>query len=157
MTQTVTLRFLTEPVLMRVVRKQTATAATALGATEQHAGWIELAVGEALANAHVHGYEGAPGPVELEIAYEGDAFGVTIRDEGMGLPFASDFPAAPDPRQGGGWGLQVIKELMDEVVLCPGAKGVGTTIRMSIRLGNGAAVDQQGDHHHRFRREPHWQ
>lgn len=156
MTQTVTLRFLSEPVLMRVVRKQTAAAATALGGTEQHAGWIELAVSEALCNAHIHGYRGAPGPVELEIAYEGEMFRVTIRDEGTGFPFASDFPAAPDPRQGGGWGLQVIKELMDEVVLRPGAKGVGTTVRMSIRLGNGAEVDQQGDHH-RFRREPHWQ
>lgn len=152
MTQTVTLHFHTEPVLMRVVRKQIAAAATALGATERRAGRIELAVSEALSNAHFHGYEGAPGPVEVEIAYEGDTFGVTIHDEGQGLPSAPHVPVAPDPRTGGGWGLQVIKELMDEMVLCPGPNGVGTTVRMSIHLGDAGEED-----HHRFRREPYWQ
>ena len=155
MTQTLTLRFLTDPVLIRVVRKQTATAAAALGATEQCAGWIEVAVSEALANAYVHGYEGVPGPVEVEIAYEGDTFGVTIHDEGRGLPSAPHVPVAPDPRTGGGRGLQVIKELMDDAILCPGPNGVGATVRMSIRLGDGGEADQPGDH--RFRREPYWQ
>ena len=135
MTQTVTLHFDTEPVVMRVVRKQTAAAATALGGTARNAECVEVAVGEALSNARDHGYGGASGPVELEIACKGDTFGVTIHDAGRGMPFAPHFPAAPDPRLGGGWGLQVIRELMDEAVLGAGPKGVGTTIRMSIRFG----------------------
>lgn len=156
MTQIVTLHFDTEPVVMRVVRKQTAAAAAALGGTARNAEWVEVAVSEALANAHVHGYGGAAGPVELEIACEGDTFGVTIHDAGRGMPFAPHFPAAPDPRTGGGWGLQVIKELMDEAALCSGPNGVGTTVRMSIHLGDSGEADQQGNDH-RFRREPFWQ
>lgn len=156
MAQTVTLHFHTEPLLMRVVRKQTAAAASALGASALCAGWIELAVGEALANARDHGYCGAPGPVELDIAYGDNSLTVSIHDEGKGLSCAPDFPTAPDPRGGGGWGLQVIKELMDDAELhCPGPKGVGTTVRMSIRLGSEAGTNQRvGDHP---RREPWWQ
>lgn len=155
MTHTVTLHFHTEPLLMRVVRRQTAAAAAALGATAASAGRIEVAVGEALANAHDHGYGGAPGPVELEIAFEGDLFGVTIYDAGRGLLDVPHFPAAPDSRRNSGWGLKVIKELMDEAVLRPGPKGVGTTLRMSVRLGREAEANQRGEDY--FRREPWWQ
>lgn len=151
MTQTVTLHFDAEPMLIRVVRKQAAAAATALGATEQRAGSIELAVGEALSNAYVHGYGRASGPIELEIAYEGHTFGITIHDTGRGLP---TFPASLNPRDGGRWGLQVIHELMDDAVLCPGPSGVGTTVRMSIRL---SGETEEISNAHRFRREPWWQ
>ena len=62
-------------------------------------------------------YEGTPGPVELEIAYAGRRLAVTIHDAGKGLPFEPHFPAPPDPYTGNGYGLQVIKELMDEAEL----------------------------------------
>lgn len=38
---------------------------------------MELAVGEALANAHDHG--GVPGPIEVAIAHEWSRFAVTVR------------------------------------------------------------------------------
>ena len=135
MTPAITLHFDTLPTLLRVVRKQTGAAAVAFGATEFDAGRVELAVAEALSNAHDHGYGGTPGRVELEIAYALNWFAVTIRDEGRGfLPGPSRFPEPLDPKTGNGYGLQVIKELMDESEFqSPGSKG-GTTLRMAIRL-----------------------
>lgn len=111
-------------------------------------------MGEALSNAYIHGYGSASGPIELEIAYEGHTFGITIHDAGRGLPPVPTFPASLNPRAGRGWGLKVIHELMDNAVLCPGPSGVGTTVRMSIRLSGEAEGISHGD---RFRREPWWQ
>ncbi len=135
MAHVVSLRFKAAPVLLRIARKQVAAAARAVGAGELDAGRVELAVGEALANAHDHGYGGAPGPIELEITYEPHRFAVTVRDEGPGLPSGRQFPDLPDRRTGNGYGLQVINELMDETELQrSGPTGRGTTIRMAIRL-----------------------
>ena len=120
---------------MHVARKQTRAAATALGATTTDAGRIELAVGEALSNARDHGYDGTPGPVNLEIAYADNRFAVTINDVGTGLPFEPHFPDPPNPQMSKGYGLQVIKELMDEAELEHSEpKGRGTTIRMAMTL-----------------------
>jgi len=117
-----------------MVRKQVAAAARAAGAVELDAGRVELAVGEALTNAHDHGYGGAPGAIELEIAYEPHRFAVTVHDEGPG----TQFPDPPDRRTGGGYGLQVIKELMDETDFQrSGPTGRGTTVHMAIRLRGG--------------------
>jgi anti-sigma regulatory factor (Ser/Thr protein kinase) len=135
MAYVITQHFQTNPVLQRIVRKQVAAVAIAMGALGDDAGRLELAVGEALANAHEHGYGGTAGPIELEIVYEQKRLAITIHDEGEGLPFEPRLPDPPDPRTGNGYGLQVIKGLMDEVGLQhPGPKGRGTTIRMAIRL-----------------------
>src|SRR5579859_3588993 len=88
------------PVLLRMARKQVAAAARAAGAVELDAERVELAVGEALTNAHDHGYGGVPGPIELEIAYEPHRFAVTVHDEGPG----PQFPDPPDRPTGSGYG-----------------------------------------------------
>jgi len=135
MAHVVKLHFQTDPIMLRMVRKQVVAAASAVGAVERDAGRVGLAVGEALVNAHDHGYGGAPGPIELEIAYEPHRFTVTVHDEGRGLPLGPQFPDPPDPRTGHGYGLQLVKELMDEAELQdPGPKGRGATVRMAIRL-----------------------
>lgn len=131
---TVKLYFDTEPIVMRAVRKQTAMAATVFGATEHQAGRIELAVAEALSNARDHGYEGMSGPIELEIAYSRNRFSVTVHDEGKGRLTGSQFPEPPDPRTGDGFGLQVIKGLMDEADFQDAGPKGGTTLRMAIYL-----------------------
>ncbi|MHB8732679.1 MAG: ATP-binding protein [bacterium] len=134
MAHVVSLHFEAAPVLLRMVRKQVAAAARAAGAVELDAQRVEMAVGEALTNARDHGYGGLPGPIELEIAYEPRRFAVTVHDEGRG----PRFPDAPDRRTGNRYGLQVIKELMDETILQrSGPTGRGTTVRMAIRLGAG--------------------
>ncbi len=132
MAHVVSLHFEAAPVLLRMARKQVAAAARAAGAVELDAERVELAVGEALTNAHDHGYGGVPGPIEVEIVCEPHRFGVTVHDEARG----ARFPDPPDRRAGNGYGLQVIKELMDDTeLLRSGPTGRGTTVRMAIRLG----------------------
>jgi anti-sigma regulatory factor (Ser/Thr protein kinase) len=134
MAHTMKLHFDTEPIIMRAVRKQAATAATVFGATEYQAGRIELAVGEALSNAQDHGYDGKVGPIELEIAYALHQFAVTIHDRGKEFSIAQ-WPEPPDPRTGNGYGLHIIKQLMDEADFQDAGPSGGTTLRMAIRLG----------------------
>jgi stage II sporulation protein AB (anti-sigma F factor) len=125
----------TEPLALRLVRKQVAAAAAAVGASMLDTRRVEVAVGEALANAYLHGYEGSRGPVEIDLTYDGQRLVVAIHDEGKGLPFEPAFPAPPDPRTGNGYGLHMLKELMDEAAIQhPGVKGRGTSVRMAIRL-----------------------
>ena len=129
------LRFETEPLTLRIARKMAAAAASAVGAADFDAQRIELAVGEALSNAYLHAYDQAAGPVELEIAYETHRLVATVHDEGKGLPFEPKFPEPPDPARGNGYGLHVIRELVDEAgIQHPGIKGRGTSLRMAIRL-----------------------
>src|ERR1700756_4338914 len=101
----VVLRFETEPVTLRIVRKQAATAAAALGASQVETRRIELAVDEALVNAYIHAYEGGLGPVEMEIAYDGSRFAITIHDEGKGPPWRTISPGPLDPETGKSYGL----------------------------------------------------
>lgn len=134
MTQII-LRFEIEPVSLRIARKQAAAAAVAVGASPLDVQKIELAAGEALTNAYVHGYRSTRGPVEMEIVYDGGQFAIAVRDEGRGLPSGAGFPGPPDPDGRSGHGLRLIKELMDEVqIVQPRPPGRGTTTRMVIRL-----------------------
>jgi anti-sigma regulatory factor (Ser/Thr protein kinase) len=133
MTHTVRLLFDTDPLVMRAVRKQTATAATVFGATEYQAGRVELAVAEALSNAHEHAYDGKSGPIELEMMYALDEFAVTIHDDGKKF-WIAQWPNVPNPRPGNGYGLEIIKRLMDEADFQDGGSKGGTTLRMAIHL-----------------------
>ncbi|HKX17050.1 MAG TPA: ATP-binding protein [bacterium] len=129
--------FETNAIAMRMVRKEAGAAARAVGATEYDAGRVELAVCEAIANAHVHAYDGDPGPIVLEITYEPGRFSVAVHDDGprTGPPFEPKFPEPPDPKVGNGFGLQIIKRVMDYASLEHyGANGHGTTVRMGIWL-----------------------
>lgn len=130
----VVLHFETEPVSLRVARKQIAAAAGALGASELDARRVELAAGEALTNAYRHAYGEAEGPVDVEILHDGDRFVIVVHDEGQGRPCEGGLAAPPDPKTGGGYGLRVIRELMDEAEISPRAEGRGTCVRMGLRL-----------------------
>jgi anti-sigma regulatory factor (Ser/Thr protein kinase) len=134
MTHTVKLHFATDPIIMRAVRKQTATAAIVFGATEYQAGRIEVAVAEALSNAHEHGYDGNTGPIELAIECVRNEFAVTVHHEGK-KSLTARWPEPPDPRVGDGYGLQLIRELMDEADFQKGGPTEGMTLRMAIYLG----------------------
>jgi serine/threonine-protein kinase RsbW len=134
MAHTVKLHFETDPIIMRAVRKQTATAAIVFGATEYQAGRIEVAVAEALSNALEHGFGGNVGPIELEIECVRNQFAVTVHHDGKKF-LTEQWPEPPDPRVGNGYGLQIIRELMDEADFQNGGPAGSTTLRMAIYLG----------------------
>src|SRR4051812_21865637 len=104
------------------VRRAVADYARRLGMRDVAA--IEIAVSEAVTNAVMHAYVGAPGgevAVKAEMP-EGDGLFVDVSDDGSGLVPRSDSP-------GLGLGLALIARLAAsfEVHEPPGA---GTTVRM---------------------------
>ena len=131
---TLRLLFTTEPTVLRIVRKQVAAAAAALGAQEYDVRRVELAVGEALNNAYLHAYDRHPGPLEVELAFQDSELAVAVHDEGAGLPF-EPVSERPDRRIGNGYGFHVIKQLVDKLeIQHPGVKGRGTSVRLAVKL-----------------------
>lgn len=80
---------------------------------------LVLAVDEATTNVIVHGYQGGPGPLEVEIRREMDALVVSIHDKAP--PFDPSNLPPPDltiplsKRRPGGLGAFLMKQCTDEV------------------------------------------
>ena len=88
---------------------------------------ILIACGEACSNIVRHAYGAAPGAMHLTADLVDDTVVIEVRDDGTWCPPAD---------RGGGWGLQLIKGLMDTVDLDRGAHG--TIVRMQRRVRMGA-------------------
>lgn len=88
---------------------------------------LKLAVTEAVTNVIRHA---AVESYEVEFRVLQGAVEVTVTDMGGGLQ-VSELPREPDDQ--GGFGLTVIENLVDELVL--ESEGEGTRIRMVRRLG----------------------
>jgi anti-sigma regulatory factor (Ser/Thr protein kinase) len=89
---------------------------------------IETAVGEALANAAEHGHRNNSG-FEVRVFVERDRIVIEVQDEGGGFrsPAAVPQPAHDAPR---GFGIYLMRHLMDEVAYDEG----GTLVRLTKRL-----------------------
>ncbi|WP_217702448.1 SpoIIE family protein phosphatase [Nocardioides guangzhouensis] len=98
------------------------------GVTAEDEGDVLLASGEACANVVRHAYAAAPGEMRLHATLHGDDLEVTVIDTGQWR--------APADR-GGGWGLQLMQGLMDDVDVDRTARG--TVVRMRRRLRGGTA------------------
>ncbi len=102
--------------------------------TEEEVAEILIAAGEAATNAIEHG--GNDVPFEVAGVVDGDEVDITVTDRGSWRE--------KSPERGGGRGLALIRELMDEVEVTRAADG--TTVRMKRRLRNGASVDPENGH-----------
>ncbi|MGH3943382.1 MAG: ATP-binding protein [Pseudonocardiaceae bacterium] len=100
----------------------------AIGANADDAVAMQIAAGEAAANAVEHAYGGIePGPVWLAADLEPhDVVRVEIGDRGRWRP-------QRDLNSGRGRGLLLMRECMDEVTLA--RSPTGTTVVMRLRLG----------------------
>ncbi len=92
---------------------------------------LKLAVTEAVTNVIRHA---AVDDFEIEYRARPEVVEITVTDAGGG--FEADEPA-PAPGYEGGFGLAVIRSLVDEVIL-DSASGGGTRLRMIRRAGNTA-------------------
>jgi len=84
---------------------------------------ILVACGEACANVVQHAYGATPGDMEVEARLSHGLLEMSVRDRGAWRPAAD---------RGGGWGLQLIRALMDSVEVDRDAGG--TVVRMSRRV-----------------------
>jgi serine/threonine-protein kinase RsbW len=114
-----TLRIAAELKNLSVIRRFVQQTATALDADPTVISDVILAVDEAATNIIVHGYQGQPGIIEVEMRRTGDSLVVCLRDQAF--PF--DPTAMPPPdltlpleqRPLGGMGIHLVRQLMDEV------------------------------------------
>ena len=93
---------------------------------------ILIATGEAAANAIEHG--GNDAPFEVAGFLDGDEVNITVTDHGSWRDNS--------PERGGGRGLVLMRELMDEVEVTRAAEG--TSVRMKRRLRNGRVGEEGG-------------
>lgn len=85
---------------------------------------VEIAVGEAIANAVEHGNKSA-GSFSLCARFEGGLLAIEVKDGGSG--FLPDAPAEPKAYRG--WGILLMRHLVDSISFHDG----GTRVRLEKR------------------------
>lgn len=106
---------------------------------------IVLAVNEVATNVIVHGYQGQPGLIEIEIKREGDSLLLFVRDQAA--PFDPTRVLPPDitlpleKRPPGGMGVHLIRHLTDAMLyrLLPDGSNELTLVRNGLKGGGTSA------------------
>jgi anti-sigma regulatory factor (Ser/Thr protein kinase) len=92
------------------VRRWILTSLAEAGVPSPVGGDVELAVTEALSNAVRHTFAGRTGTIDLELDIDADRVRVVLTDDG---PPWDGTRRAPATDGGGGYGLDLIDDLMD--------------------------------------------
>jgi serine/threonine-protein kinase RsbW len=108
-------------------REFAARAAREFGFGEADLYAVKLAMSEAVTNAIQHGSRSTGDTVRITALVDGDALVFEVKDSGW---FAQPGARRADGRLGG-WGLEFMRRLMDEVDVHPGRDG--TLLRFSKR------------------------
>jgi serine/threonine-protein kinase RsbW len=93
---------------------------------------LKLAVTEACGNSVRHAYPGGDGDVTVAYALEGETLEMVVEDRGIGVATAHE--PAGRAELDGGMGMSIIRTIVDDVAVEPGAGGRGTVVRMRKRL-----------------------
>lgn len=112
--------------LMRATLRHWLRAAD-IGSADEHD--ILLACGEACANVVQHAYGATPGVMEVRATLVDHGVHLSVRDRGSWRPAAD---------RGGGWGLQLMRELMDSVEVLQDPEGTEVLMRRTVDTGGGA-------------------
>ena len=113
-----------EPHVVATLRRTVRQWATRSGASDEEAGDLVLAVGEAATNVIEHAYTSTGGQVEVEASIRQGLARIVVRDRGQWRP--------PRP-DGGGRGLLLMQGLVENVDVVSGPRG--TEIWLSRRVG----------------------
>jgi serine/threonine-protein kinase RsbW len=96
---------------------------------------LKLAVTEACGNSVRHAYPEGDGDVVVAYALDGETLEMVVEDRGVGVaPAQEQVERALD----GGMGMSIIRTIVDDFEVEPGADGRGTVVRMRKRLANGS-------------------
>ena len=121
----------TDPHAIRMVRHIIALYAREHGASKDVASSLELAVGEALINAHTHAYHGHAGPLEVDLVANRRAIAVAVHDHGRPAVDMPTIPKSIPTLLSGHLGLYLIGKLMDRAhIIHPANECGGTTLWM---------------------------
>jgi serine/threonine-protein kinase RsbW len=100
---------------------------------------LKLAVTEACGNAVRHAYDDEEGPVGVAFVVADDRLVMIVEDQGEGIQedvVPDESAAAPLES---GMGMTIIRTIVDELDVEPGADGKGTVVRMTKYLPGAAA------------------
>jgi serine/threonine-protein kinase RsbW len=98
---------------------------------------LKLAVTEACGNAVRHAYAGEAGPVGLAFVLSDDRLVMIVEDQGEGIDEGIEGEVPQEPALAppeGGMGMTIIRTVVDELDVEPGADGRGTVVRMTKYL-----------------------
>lgn len=103
---------------------------------------LKLAVTEACGNVVRHAYSDGEGDVSVVFAIDDSRLLVTVEDHGDGIR-APDSPEDEADELSGplesGMGMPIIRAIVDELAVEPGADGRGTVVRMVKHLTPGSS------------------
>jgi serine/threonine-protein kinase RsbW len=106
--------------------------AVGAGFLEHEAHHLSLAVSEACANAYVHAYgRKNDGRIDLQVVVENGDLYMTVRDYGTTFDFSRYQPPDLSSLPEGGYGIFLMRELMDEVRYT--SMAVGTRVELVKR------------------------
>lgn len=97
---------------------------------------LKLALTEACGNCVRHAYPDGRGDVSVAYAFGGDAIEMIVEDQGIGLD--ADVVGRSRTSNESGMGMSIIRTVVDELEIHPGAEGRGTVVRMAKRLASPA-------------------
>ncbi len=129
-----------DPGQLAAIRSFVVETSRSLGADEQAAADLELAVDEICSNSIRHGYDGKEGEIEVSVERDGPSLRVVVRD--WGVTFDPDQVPTPDTdlplekRLLGGLGLFLVRQLMDDVRF-EFSRDRGNSVTMVRRLDRG--------------------
>jgi serine/threonine-protein kinase RsbW len=112
-----------------LARQAIAAFAGACGFSEDEVSDIRLAVGEALSNAVEHGSETPARRIVVECWFGGDELSIQIQDKGSAFAEPSDRANVEPDDRGRGFGIFLMRRLMDEVSFARN----GTIVRLVRR------------------------
>jgi serine/threonine-protein kinase RsbW len=93
---------------------------------------ILLAASEAITNCVVHAYKATrEGRVDVAIRFKDGEVELTVRDYGSGLRMEQYDTPDTEKASEGGYGIYLIRSLMDDVQLVPHTDGTELTMRIS--------------------------
>jgi len=113
-----------------VTRRGIAGFASDCGFPEEAVDDIKLAAGEALSNAVEHGSARETRRIMVDCSFDGRALTIQVRDEGLGFPMPVEIGTVIPDARGRGFGIFLMRRLMDEVSF----ERNGTVVRLVRRL-----------------------
>lgn len=121
-----------------MARRGVAGFAGACGFSESEIADIRLAAGEALSNAVEHGGRVRSTGFTVECSFDGEELSIEIRDSGLGFLAPQPQTAVQPDQRGRGFGIFLMRRLMDEVAFIRN----GTIVRLVRRHSNGRGFKQ---------------
>ncbi len=125
-TQGLSVTYRAEPGSVAEARAAVAGFARDAGATDAQIDSVRLAVSEAVTNAVLHAYRGAPGQIHVTAALADRELWILVSDEGGGMQPQADRP-------GLGLGLGLISQVCDDMAIVPRSSG-GIEVRILFKL-----------------------